>query len=395
MLQPNWILKLKVIRKLFKTPKVVQYTSLTLLILILAILWVRKNPPEALVKFQFRSFDTSYYQYDTSLFVYKAVEYSTANSSAIVNEPDVTLATQLTTDRLERLSEIAVVWNGPVSAAVYVESESKLADEMLKLSEWHFRQPHCILNLVDMHVMIGNTAIPQELRGYPINSLRQLAQKHIRTQFVFSIDVDFLPSKGLRHNILTELSKQTFDPVTDLLVVPVFRLTSVGIHSLRVASIQSKRDLLKAKLQGQLEAYLDSGHRATDYEQWYQTTSGLYPITYEYTYEPYFVGAAQMLPEYSPYLVGPDADKWSFIYACNKYGFQWFGLSTGFMIHQEPSSRWHTWEHSAVTMWLDSRPVYTRNRYILQHYVMPEIETAPLKEIKVRRELFKWNLRTP
>lgn len=136
----------------------------------------------------------------------------------------VCLATQSSIERLHELLRIAAHWTGPISVAVYVAG-----DELRLLrafTTWLFRCQPEIYARVALHVATpidrpgyqgvvpnwardcnANPLPPGERRAdtvawrarhpYPQNHLRNQARKNCQTPYVFLVDIDIVPSKGM------------------------------------------------------------------------------------------------------------------------------------------------------------------------------------------------------
>lgn len=140
----------------------------------------------------------------------------------------VCLATQSSIERLHELLRIAAHWTGPISVAVFVAG-----DEMRLLrafTTWLFRCQPEIYTRMALHVatpaerpaILGtmpnwardcnakplppgerkaDTVAWRARHPYPQNHLRNLARKNCHTPFVFLVDVDIVPSKGMAESL--------------------------------------------------------------------------------------------------------------------------------------------------------------------------------------------------
>ncbi len=112
------------------------------------------------------------------------------------DESDITLVTQLSADRLQRIQQIARVWKGPISAAVY-SGKNNFEATRLMLSIW--KKSKLVRTHVDLHLVTRDSYM--DTTPYPINMLRNIAWKHSRTDQLFLLDVDFLPNPGMREYV--------------------------------------------------------------------------------------------------------------------------------------------------------------------------------------------------
>ncbi|KAI9344613.1 glycosyl-transferase for dystroglycan-domain-containing protein [Obelidium mucronatum] len=134
---------------------------------------------------------------------------------------DVTLFTQLSLNRFHLIPDLIKTWDASISIALYIESLNDLpllAKQIRRLKT--VITPKTVINgrtitvsllfgveflvkVADRNLdHLGNLHHPYDLL-YPINSLRNLALLESRTDLVFSLDADFLPSKDA-HSILVQ-----------------------------------------------------------------------------------------------------------------------------------------------------------------------------------------------
>jgi LysM repeat protein len=135
----------------------------------------------------------------------------------------VTLATQLSTDRLPLLCKSAERWGGPVSAAVYVRQTADLG----QLSLWR-RKCKAIKSFVTFHLVNEPVNAAEDI-PYPVNLLRNVALDAVTTDFVFNVDVDFVPNTGAIQHIMTlnkAMPKVLGEGTNYMLIIPAFEFVS-------------------------------------------------------------------------------------------------------------------------------------------------------------------------
>lgn len=165
------------------------------------------------------------YSHTFKTFDYAAVGYLYSEMSATHR---VCLATQSSIESLQEILKTAAHWSGPISLAVFV-----VGDEMRILQAfvtWLLScQPEIYSRLVihvatsaDSPVVFGImpdwarncSAQPlpfkdkiikndtwQTTHPYPQNLLRNLARKNCQTPYVYMLDVDIVPSKGMAESL--------------------------------------------------------------------------------------------------------------------------------------------------------------------------------------------------
>ena len=138
------------------------------------------------------------------------------------NDAGVTLATQLSVDRLPLLCKSAERWGGPVSAAVYVRSGNDLAVLVKERRNCKSIKNHVTFHLVTQPNSVGD--VP-----YPVNLLRNMALDSVTTDYVFNVDVDFVPNvDAIAHiNMLNKAMPHALPKGTKyMLIVPAFEFVN-------------------------------------------------------------------------------------------------------------------------------------------------------------------------
>eukprot|EP00041_Stephanoeca_diplocostata_P032373 m.1036335 g.1036335 ORF g.1036335 m.1036335 type:complete len:412 (+) comp24139_c2_seq17:262-1497(+) len=110
-------------------------------------------------------------------------------------EPDgISLATHLSADRLQALTQLCTTWPLNISAAVYAMDDADLE----KVNDWCQSDTGCncadtgTLNRIQLQVLKADQ-LSKSYRGlYPVNSLRNRALIGVRTKHTLGIDADFL-----------------------------------------------------------------------------------------------------------------------------------------------------------------------------------------------------------
>ncbi|CAH1799982.1 unnamed protein product [Owenia fusiformis] len=214
----------------------------------------------------------------------------------------VTLVAQLSIDRLDTVVHTLNIWEGPVSLALYIP-----ADETGGHAVQEQRQKTAcgtILNLdlgkglyCDVTFVYGN--YPNEY--YQINVMRNAAMNHVKTEYLFIADADFVPSPSFQEVFELVMENNFFHDKSTrqesllnraAFIVPAFECkTSCAIETLP----SNKEELVnivksnKPRIQAFRWENAAGAHSSTDYEHWYITDS-LYGIDrYQDKYEPYVV----------------------------------------------------------------------------------------------------------
>lgn len=142
---------------------------------------------------------------------------------------DITLVTQLTSDRIDRLLLIMDIWkgqisvlsaviimlnSGPISASVYPDTELSIRGEEICLLKKQDSRCRVQLHLVQKsgvgsgqfnHSWIWPHLILLSQVFFPVNTLRNIALDMAVTSHVFLTDVDFIPDQNVYENALQQL----------------------------------------------------------------------------------------------------------------------------------------------------------------------------------------------
>jgi glycosyltransferase-like protein LARGE len=157
---------------------------------------------------------------------------------------------------------------------------------------------------------------PQE--RYPVNTLRNIAATHARTELVFHADVDFIPNNKMFQRLSAygyELLEYTRDD--GLLVVPAFEVDSNNgtndylflnyrqiFHLINDPCCTFKRITKLDRFVsnnilwfiGLYTTYVNvhpPSHAAVDYPRWY-TSHDIYQIDYQNWFEPYVIAPREL-----------------------------------------------------------------------------------------------------
>ncbi|XP_044173578.1 glycosyltransferase-like protein gnt13 isoform X1 [Acropora millepora] len=250
----------------------------------------------------------------------------------------ITLVTQLTSNRIKMLKRILRFWNGPLSIAMYVVVEDS-DDVDTKRKEVRLELPtHLFTKFSTLSVIVtyGNEIGPQ----YPINRLRNIAISNAKTQFIFLVDVDFIPSPDLeifaRHHILdyNERINGTNDKLA--FVVPAFD----GARNLLIRDLpETKEELIgmvksKDKLAPFRKVESPLSHSNTNYIKWYQTNEPYEVRSYQDKYEPYLIlRRTPELPFYDQRFTGYGMNKISHVIELALLRYKFIVLPDVWIIH--------------------------------------------------------------
>lgn len=250
---------------------------------------------------------------------------------------DVTLVTQCSSNHLHYLVPLCENWRGPVSVAVFTYDDDFLYT--IRALLYYNLCFQTVYNQVAFHLSFPKNHMPKDFRSlvdeaasafscsipptstrqtllnfsfkkgveYPSNLLRNMAIVSSKTDFIFNIDIDFLPSEHLRWSFIKEVV-ETPEAAADLsnsssssssstsklvYVIPAFEmLKGVPVPS-------NKSQLLKAWERGEVRPYhLEDAIKLqapTNYTRWRKLgeESGKLQVSYRAPYrdryEPFFI----------------------------------------------------------------------------------------------------------
>ncbi len=175
-------------------------------------------------------------------------------------DSDITLVTQLNTERLYMIERLCDHWSGPMSVALYASE-----DEMSNIFLFVRRN---ITNCKNIALHIGYR--DNNFRLYPYNHLRNIALRQVTTPFVYLLDVDFIPVKSSYQTIKGFLENKLLEDdyfLDQILVIPAFEtfLTTFNMPL-------DKNELIALWDNNTVEQFhlkfFIFGHRPTNYSFW-------------------------------------------------------------------------------------------------------------------------------
>ncbi len=188
---------------------------------------------------------------------------------------DISLVTQLSFDRIHMLIRLLELWEGPVSATIYMDESQVLHLMVLIHNTPMFQRTNFALHVVYKK---GDFL-------YPVNFLRNIAWNYSTTPYIFINDVDLMPSSDL-YIRLKDALRPTLR-VNSVYVIPAFETL---IKDLQLPS--SKQSLQHYVSDKQVSPFKwhshKIGHEPTDYKKWFQATEP-YEVRWKEWYEPYIV----------------------------------------------------------------------------------------------------------
>ncbi|EDV19857.1 uncharacterized protein TRIADDRAFT_32796, partial [Trichoplax adhaerens] len=239
---------------------------------------------------------------------------------------DVTLVTHLSIDRLQMLDGLAKHWTGPMSIALYV------TDRDVPSIRSFIQHSNNLSNRKN----IGYHIVYIQGDCYPVNKLRNIALDYITTDYVFLLDIDFLPSHNsyqyLRYYFDFLSLQHNFNKAA--LIVPAFETQRYRVNfpesKERLIALLNKQELFTFRYHLYTKA-----HSPTNYTKW-QTANETYQVQWQENFEPYIV-VTKNVARYDERFIGFGWNKVSHIMELHARGYRFLVLPNVFIIHMPHS----------------------------------------------------------
>lgn len=267
---------------------------------------------------------------------------------------DVTLVTQCSQDHLPALISLAHQWKGPMSVAVFArlgqEWSTLLELAKLRLSDEFLRSvvvfsfvwpvsavgglPPKPISIVQPNVSESNY---NHSEAYPNNLLRNTARRASFTDFIFVIDVDMVPSDGLRQDFLhlarqNNWFQQNITSDRTVFVVPAFEGVSIP---------KTKQGLIHAVEIGEVRPFYSQlcwkCHSLTDYKAWlhlplHPLMSPSYDVLWKDPWEPFYI-SLNSVPLYDERFKQYGFNRISQVCELHVAGYRFTILNNAFIVH--------------------------------------------------------------
>ncbi|CAJ1943413.1 unnamed protein product [Cylindrotheca closterium] len=302
-------------------------------------------------------------------------ELTNTNSSirTTATQLEIVLCTHVSVDKLDRLAAQRESWKGPMSVAVYLTSEEEAAEYQ------RFRTTN--YQTSDHDVVFSTYRERNESLAplYPHNILRNLAISNAPSDYIISLDADFLPSTNSYQTLTRKLKndddvfRQSLQQQT-LYILPVFALLQ------GVTPPSTRKELVSMyHNKSAMEWHYAPGHAKIYYKAWTANdrTSPNQTLMDDFSYfiepnpefEPYFLCyRSPELPKYWETFRGFGMDKTSFTHelALSKYEFRvlwdFFVMHVYHAVQGKAEDR-NTLANRNVDIWRKEFTPYLSNKY--------------------------------
>ncbi|XP_014289932.1 beta-1,4-glucuronyltransferase 1 isoform X1 [Halyomorpha halys] len=298
--------------------------------------------------------------------VYRIVNLADAVRSLVFTEPnpDITLITHCTFNHLSKVIPLAKQWQGPVSVAVYSEVENialtlwKIASIQIDIKSIKDNVSFSVVTPVPNNdepvpilspfptLDVGNNSVGSfqnydSIMDYPNNLLRNVARRASHTEFIFTIDVDMVPSENLRQEFLLFATKKglfrknrRYDKT--VFVIPVFEAKEA------VSPPLNKPQLLSLIETGEVRPFYaqicPKCQDLTNYEGWLNEPPGsematIFDVLWKDPWEPFYI-ASNNVPLYDERFKQYGFNRISQVCELHVAGYTFSVMNNGFLVHR-------------------------------------------------------------
>ncbi|GAM29082.1 hypothetical protein SAMD00019534_122580 [Acytostelium subglobosum LB1] len=252
----------------------------------------------------------------------------------------VTIVTQSSVDRLDRIALMADRWRAPISVALFIRDVN---DDLPKLDK--ILSSNILLReFADIHLLHANKT------RYPVNNLRNLAITNSRTDFVLLMDADFIITAGTHDYMLPYIKKVQETGEKVAFVFPSF--SSSYQPNLLPDDKASLLELINKDLVSPSNMrYCPRCHSPTNYNRWYKESEA-YELEYKWIYEPYLMFNRSQSELFDERFKGYGFDKNSQVFTMAVMGFKFKVQPASYIIHiNHEQSKWDGEEEINEQQW--------------------------------------------
>ncbi|GAM29069.1 hypothetical protein SAMD00019534_122450 [Acytostelium subglobosum LB1] len=252
----------------------------------------------------------------------------------------VTIVTQSSVDRLDKIALMADRWRAPISVALLIRDANVDLPKLDKI----LANNTLLREFADIHLFHANKT------RYPVNNLRNLAITSSRTDFVLLMDADFIIPAGTHDYLIPYIHAAQSNEDKVAFVFPAF--SSSYEPSLLPNDKASLLELIQKGLvsPSNLEN-CPKCHSPTNYERWYKESKA-YQLDYRWIYEPYLLFNRSQTELFDERFKGYGFDKNSQVFAMAVMGFKFLVQPDSYIIHiNHEQSKWDGEEDIVEQQW--------------------------------------------
>ena len=168
-------------------------------------------------------------------------------------------------------------------------------------------------------------------RPFPINYLRNVALKNTRTELVFYVEVDFIPTGDLKDEI-NKHKRLMFSEKKSVFIVPcIGARPGTTPNEIPATKEELKKETGTYK---KFDVFHSRTHDAFDIDYWFKQDK-IYTMTVNREYEPYYIGHRDY-PLFDEIFYGCGFDKVPHLLEMRSLGYTIRVLPRGVLVHVDP-----------------------------------------------------------
>ncbi|KAF9268696.1 glycosyltransferase family 49 protein [Marasmius fiardii PR-910] len=254
-------------------------------------------------------------------------------ANGLFNTEDITVTTQITSNRLHVFDRLVRHYQGPISVTIHVRNNTRHVHDFLDSLHSLYTSTPLMARNVDVHLVIDSF-------DRQFNTWRNIARFFARTGYVMMLDIDFFLCTDFRDAI--RASKSIMNKLREgnsAFVIPAFEYTDHSEGVDYTSFPMDKKTLLSLVNEGRISAFhagWEAGHNSTDYARFYSAPPGeVYRVSnYQAAYEPYIVFKKEGPPWCDERFIGYGGNKAACLFEMYLSGITYYVLSDHFIIHQ-------------------------------------------------------------
>ncbi|KAI9597770.1 glycosyl-transferase for dystroglycan-domain-containing protein [Syncephalis fuscata] len=286
---------------------------------------------------------------------------------------DVTLVSQFSVNRLDRFEDAIRAWSGPIAATIYL-MESKDLDILIDYFQIYAHQE--LYYQVELAIVLPDTGERDRYR-YPINQLRNIATRLVRTSHHLMIDADFVPNHALYHDVIRKQLYSVWQQgmaqdnatysVSNLLQASEWSHIALVVPCVAIVesytgrypeTLEQLQELFHAE-----QAYItdvNAGHGPTLTEVFLRkawiasSTAPWYEVCYESQWEPYYI-LPRTAPAWDERFRNQGGDKQQHALLLNALNYRFLVLRDVYLYHRDHARL--TWPGGGLAR-EDTQPVF-------------------------------------
>eukprot|EP00871_Galdieria_phlegrea_P003819 jgi/Galph1/4438/GphlegSOOS_G3103.1 len=240
----------------------------------------------------------------------------------------LTLAIPLSMERLATLQQFHIFYpHGPIVVAIGIRNHQ----EKNELIDYLFHASYSLQKNVNF-ILVD---ISQWKNAFPINRLRNVALKHIQTEYVCVLDVDTFPSSCM-FSVFPQLIER------DPLLLPIDHprclvLTNWLIDRRKEPQLPRFHEQIKAKYNHTVVPYCKASQSAISFQRWLHEKQPFF-VSFQPNFEPYCIMRTNTFIPFDERFTGYGFNKVAWTIDASIQGVEFLVDNRFFLFHQDHSS---------------------------------------------------------